>query len=498
MMKIRFLAVWLALLLLAAGCGALEEMDAPPVAVERVDEGPADRSVGGVLAAEDECPFAEPAGFQVSCGWLTVPEKHDRPAGPFIDLAYAIVHAADDQGRPPLIYLAGGPGGSAIDDFLGDPEGWDYPFTRQRDLILLDQRGTGYSQPSLDCPELEEEVAFEDENPERACQRRLANEGIDLSAYNTVENAADVEALRQALGLAQWDLLGVSYGTRLALTVMRDYPQGVRSAVLDSVFPPNADTPVDEALAPWWSLQRLFSDCAAEAYCRDVYPDLEAAFLDTVAALNERPEDGLFGDDFAFVVTNALNDSELIPLVPYVIDAVANGDIGALDEIDNGAGAFGPGRTQDEPDRSDSEGMYNSVICHEEYVFGDYEAVEAQVVGAVPAELEAALLQPVADLFQVCAFWGAGAASPGENEAVASPVPTLLLVGQYDHATPPEWAALAAETLPNSFLYEFPGTGHSVLSGPACAVAITAAFLDAPARRPEADCIAAIEWPYFE
>lgn len=445
-----------------------------------------------------ECPFDLPAGFDITCGHLTVPENRTRPDVTSIQLAYAIVYAAEDEGRPPILYLAGGPGGSAIDDFLSDPEGWDYPFTRTRDLVLLDQRGTGYSQPSLDCPELAEEFAFEDQDPEVACHDRLVAEGIDLTAYNTAENAADVEALRQELGVESWDLLGISYGTRLALSIMGDYPQGVRSAVLDSVFPPNADTPTDEALAPYRSLQRLFADCVADDYCADVYPDLEGVFLETVAALNESPEDDLFGDDFAFIVTNALNDSELIPLIPYVIDAVANGDIGALDEIEpTGSGSSGR-RYQEEPDRSDSEGMYNSVICHDEYVFGDYDAVESRLVGTVPEAIEAALLQPVNDLFRVCSYWGAGVAGSQENEAVRSDIPTLILAGGYDHATPPEWAALAAETLSNAFVYEFPGAGHSLLSGQDCAIAITAGFLDAPEQEPDSDCIAGIEWPYFE
>jgi pimeloyl-ACP methyl ester carboxylesterase len=277
---------------------------------------------------------------------------------------------------------------------------------------------------------------------------------------------------------------------------MRDYPQGVRSAVLDSVFPPNADTPTDEALAPLRSLQRLFAECSADPYCRDAYPDLEAAFLDSVAALNDQPQDGVFGDDVAFIVTNALNDTELIPLVPYVIDAVASGDVGALGEIDTTG--FGFQRYQDDVDRSDSEGMYNSVICRDEYSFGDYERVEARLVAEAPEELEAALLQPVADLFQMCDFWGAGAADPVENAPVRSDVPALILAGQYDHATPPEWAWLAAETLPNAYVFEFPGAGHSLLSGQACAIRMIAQFLDDPTQAPDGGCIDDVEWPYFE
>ena len=448
--------------------------------------------------ASAECPFDEPGGFDIVCGYLQVPENRTLSDSRPIEIAYAIVYTTEDEDRPPIVYLAGGPGGSAIDDFVSDPEGWDYPFTRTRDLILIDQRGTGYSWPTLDCPELDEEVAFDDENPEFACHDRLVAEGIDLTAYNTAENAADVDALREQLGIAEWDLLGISYGTRLALNIMRDYPEGVRSAVLDSVFPPNADTPVEEALTPYWSLQLLFEECASDEYCAGNYPDLETVFLDTVEMMNDSPLDGVYGDDLAFTVTQALNDTNLIPLVPMVIYAVAGGDTGALDQISIDEYDSARQRFQEGEDRSDSEGMFNSVICHEEYIFGDYETAEARVVAEVPEAIEAVLLQQVADLFNVCSYWGAGEAAPLENEPVSSDIPTLILAGQYDVATPPEWAALASETLSNSFLYNFPGTGHSILSVDDCAVAITAEFLDNPDIAPDGSCIDDIEWPYFE
>lgn len=455
-----------------------------------------DDSFSGIEAAE--CPFDEPNGFDVTCGYLDVPENRTLPDSQIISLAYAVVHAAEDEGRPPIVYLAGGPGGSAIDDFVSDPEGWQYPFTRSRDLILIDQRGTGYSWPTLDCPELAEEYEFEDENPEVSCHERLVAEGIDLTAYNTAENAADVAALRQALGIDSWDLLGISYGTRLALNIMRDHPEGVRSVVLDSVFPPNADTPGEEGLSGLWSLQWLFDECYNDIYCNDSYPDLETVFLETVMRLNDTPVDGFYGDDVAFSVINALNSSELIPLVPSVIYSVAEGDIGALDEI--AADEYGSNRQrfQAEEDVSDSEGMYNSVICHDEYIFGDYETAEARVVAEAPEAIEAILLQPVADLFQVCTYWGAGAAQVIENEPVYSDIPTLILAGQYDSATPPEWANLTASTLANVYVYEFPGAGHSLLSADECAIEITTDFLDLPQQTPDSSCIADIEWPYFE
>jgi hypothetical protein len=109
--------------------------------------------------------------------------------------------------------------------------------------------------------------------------------------------------------------------------------QGIRSVVLDSPFPPNANTPLDEALNVWESLQTLFADCDADDYCRQNYPNLERVFLDTVAELNDQPADDLFGDDFFFTITQALNDTGSIPLLPWAIYAVSQGDYDALDEL---------------------------------------------------------------------------------------------------------------------------------------------------------------------
>ncbi|MBK7895873.1 MAG: alpha/beta fold hydrolase [Anaerolineaceae bacterium] len=230
-----------------------------------------------------DCPFN--ASGDIECGFLTVPEDRSSASSPTIELAVAIVAAPDGATAPPIVYLAGGPGGSGIDDYIADPEGWEMPFLQNRDLILLDQRGTGFSEPSLDCPEFAE--ADEQDNPDALCFDRLTSEGINLMAYNTQENAADVEALRQALGIEAWDLLGISYGTRLALEVMRNHPAGIRAVILDSPFPPNADTPVDEVYSFTDALAELVADCERDDSCRENYPDLENVFLDTVQRLNE-------------------------------------------------------------------------------------------------------------------------------------------------------------------------------------------------------------------
>lgn len=464
-------------------------------AVSQPENQPETTSTAGFESAE--CPFDVPGGYDIECGYLIVPENRTVVDSAMIELAVAIVYAQDAQAaetNAPVVYLAGGPGGSALDDFAADPESWNYIFLESRDLILVDQRGTGHSQPTLDCPEFQ--TAPEGENPDELCYDRLVDEGIDLSGYNTRENAADIAALREALEIPEWNILGISYGTRLALEVMRNHPQGIRAVILDSVFPPNADTPVDEVYSLTDALTELYADCARDEYCQEWYPDLENVFLDAVQRLNEDETAPIFGDDLVFALSSAFSDTSLIPLIPYVIYEVANGNYDALDEIAPESGSARLLLQFQEPDFSDSEGMYNAVICYDEYAEGDYERVEAAVVGNIPVELEGAMLQTTFDLTNLCAYW-----NPQEivdNSAVSSSIPSLILAGQYDVATPPRWAALTAETLSNSYLFEFPGAGHSLLSSDECAIFITNDFLDNPDQAPDGQCIDEIEWPFFE
>jgi hypothetical protein len=187
------------------------------------------------------------------CGVLEVPENRTKSTSPTIRLRVAIVPAVTSTPSPdPLVYMAGGPGSAAIQHaaLLVDAG-----FNRDRDLIILAQRGTLHSEPTLACPEIDRFNARAvglDHNAAstrrqhvaatRACRRRLVAEGIDLAGYNTTENAADFADLRTALGIAEWNVFGVSYGTDLALSYMRDHPQGIRSVAIASVVPPSVAT----------------------------------------------------------------------------------------------------------------------------------------------------------------------------------------------------------------------------------------------------------------
>lgn len=240
------------------------------------------------------------------CGVLEVPENRAHRRGRTIRLAVAIIPAA--SARPagdPVVFMSGGPGG----DVMGD-----VPFligagvNRDRDLIVMTQRGTLYAQPNLACPEIDrfyaDAVGLPYDAPStgrrlvratKQCRDRLTADGIEVSAYNTTENAADFADLRKALDIPRWNVYGYSYGTDLALTYLRRHPQGIRSVAIDSVVPPQIVS------LPWtWDsaqegIGAIFAACAAQPACKSRYPDLPRTLTRQIRRLEAHPH----GDDTA-------------------------------------------------------------------------------------------------------------------------------------------------------------------------------------------------------
>ena len=190
-----------------------------------------------------------PEDVDVDCGYIVVPENRARPHGRQIRVMAAYVHAPSDDPAPdPIVFVSGGPSFGAISDFSLGLYLAGAEFAEDHDLVLVDTRGTGFSTPRLGCPELDEaEVeAFYSEpyvNAQavpiagealRACRQRLVAEGVHPASYNTTESAADLDALRQALGVRRWNLLAASADGMLGLTYMRMFPHGIRSAIIDS------------------------------------------------------------------------------------------------------------------------------------------------------------------------------------------------------------------------------------------------------------------------
>ena len=446
----------------------------------------------------------------VECGYVVVPEQRftatGEPApaaaeGDTIRLAVVILRSLNEQpAADPLVVAQGGPGGSTIDtyvDLLGN-----HPIRDNRDIVLFDQRGTLYSEPNLLCTEsydalpdlltADEETYLElAEGLAAACRARLEADGINLSAYNSLENAADVEDVRAALGYDTINFYGVSYGTLLGLHLMRDYPDHLRSVILDGVVP-TQDNFITQAPA---SADRvytlLFDSCAESAECSMLYPDLEERYFALIERLNENPatvtitdpETGnryrvaLAGDDVADFVFQLFYVSGSAGILPKVIDDIDRGDYAYLGAMLS-AFVF---------DRTMSEGMYNSVICAEETDFSVDPTVEESIRPALAESLD----EEMQEYVDICTTWNVPQLDPRVNEPVSSELPTLLLSGEYDPITPPAFAATAAETLPNSVNLVLPGAGHGVaFAVDECMDEIVMDFLADPQSRPDTSCLA--------
>ncbi len=463
------------------------------------------------------CRFVLPDGLvegeDLQCGYLTVEETRGAPQSRLIRLAVAIFHPPGGATQPdPVIYLSGGPGVSALEmiryqfDILSEAA-----FATGRDLIVFDQRGVGLSQPALDCPEydrlsldlLDHQVNGEEVSeaqtseiiPDvlRACRERLS-QSADLRAYSTAANAADVQDLQMALGFQQVNLWGGSYGTRLALEIMRGYPQGLRSVVLDAVYPPDVDLYIQAPANFKQALTRMFAACQDNQVCSQAFPNLQEVFFDTVDRLNADPVVGevinpftgerykawMNGNTLLALTFQLLYDSKIRYLIPQYIYAAHQGDYTSF-ELARGSmiGLMS----------LSSRGMTFSVLCQDELAFSSYAEYQAEMAKfpEIAGMYTNSILGGLA--YQICQEWQVGQADPSANQPVYSQVPTLVMNGEFDPVTPPAWGQHAAETLETAFVYVYPGVGHGAGTLVGCPRQMMTAFLEEPTTAPDDTCI---------
>ncbi|GAB4430917.1 MAG: hypothetical protein Fur0044_28570 [Anaerolineae bacterium] len=453
-----------------------------------------------------EFPIAQylsPGSLGFKCGYVTVPEQHRAPSGPTIRLAVAILPSTAENPAPdPLFMAQGGPGGSSLELFplfmLNNP------IREERDIVIFDQRGTLYSKPNLLCPELDkltkETLALDLSKEEgeklslaayQACGDRLTGEGINLAAYNSLENAADVNAVRAALGYDQINFYGVSYGTLLGLHTMRDFPEILRSVVLDAVVPAQGSFLNQTARSASRAFQEAIQLCADDPDCNTAYPDLENVIFEVMGRLNEEPvtvpvtdpETGqtyqtlVNGDLFLNTLFLALYDPSQLPIFPTIVYNTRAGDYDLLSRL-LPLLIFQP---------TVSVGMYQTVVCAEET---NFDPARMPIEGVRP-ELATLMRDSNESLFKVCDLWQIPKLGPQANEPVVSDVPTLLLSGRFDPITPAAFAEAAARTLSQSYAYTFPNTSHGAFLFNECANGLVQQFLDNPAVPPNDSCIAA-------
>lgn len=446
-----------------------------------------------------DCWFDQAFWRPAHCGrFTTATDPGAHPPRYALPVVYLPRPGWRDRQRPPLLYIAGGPGGGNWLDGTGIAfwRQWQDENPWAGDLVLYDQRGVGLSQPAHDCPEVREaskallpvELTTEEvyrrlRDATRACHRRLLAEPVSLDQLTTSRNSADAMDLMRSSGWSRWDVFGVSYGSRVALDILRRAPGLVRSAVLDSVYPPDVNAELTDA----WLLQRslemftriceLADDCTRTPAA--LRADLDAALARVAREglrLSVRDPDGggdlavFYGrDDLAWLLFEAMYLWDFIPALPDSVAALAAG------RTDNHLRRLVQNSVAFLLDDSFSDAVAASVDCH-----------DAGPVDGRDAAARLRLYPLVADIkrldwqYHTCRYWASGDAGSAFRSPVSSAVPTLLLAGEFDPVTPPERAERAVRTLSHGQLFVFPAIGHGVVDSHACAADLVDSFLAAP------------------
>ena len=463
----------------------------------------------GIAAAQPALELAdcrlEGVSVPARCGSLTVFEDRGAGAGRTIDLEVVVIPAVSDNAEPdPFFFLAGGPGQAAT-ELAGPVLPLLADIRRTRDLVFVDQRGTGGSG-RMTCEFFESHS--EDQQPGESLQfESLPLESLreclaeversaDPRQYTTPVAMDDLDDVRAALGYETINLYGGSYGTRAGLVYMRRHPERVRSAVLDGLAPVSMRLPSNMNADAHRALDRLFADCAADPGCREAFPALPETFarvledleanprvLDTTHPRTGRPfELALGAPGFASGLRGVLYSPTVASLVPWTIARAAEGD-------------FGPFLAQIVPVLDSGEvlslGMFLSVICSEDVSQIARGEAERLAAGGMLGRLSTEVMT------SACTVWPAAALPAAYFEPVRSDIPTLLLSGDLDPVTPPSWGEEVLTGLSNARHVIAPGTGHGVLSR-GCASDVITGFVEAGSHAGlDAGCIEQLRRPPF-
>ncbi len=450
-----YLSTCLLLVLGVAGCAGMTT--------------PSEMPSGPIITLEP-CQLAAPgssARLPAKCGTLTVYEDRAALSGRQIVLKIAVLPALSRDPAPdPLFFITGGPGGAATQDYLPIRSAFQR-INQDRDIVLVDQRGTGQSHP-LDCPPSEDPLSSSDnEVLEQEVIHCLNQLDADLSLYTTSIAMDDLDQVRAALGYDKINLYGVSYGTRAALTYLRQHEDHVRTVILDGVLPQDEPLGISIASDAQRALDLIFERCATDSACAQAFPDLRQDFKSLLESLDREPvavrlshpttgeptEVSFTWEQFAQTMRLLSYSQETVALLPLLIHTTqTTGDFSRL--------AAQHLLVSQRLEGNISEGMSHSVVCAEDAPFF-YEGEE--FVGNGDAEKQAYLGEWYRELEKVCALWPVTEVSADFKAPVTSDVPVLLLSGESDPVTPPSNGDQAARTLSNSLHLVAPGQGHGII-----------------------------------
>jgi pimeloyl-ACP methyl ester carboxylesterase len=459
-----------------AGCAR----SSPPTGLERLhpcggSEGPTDASCGNLQVYENR---AAGTGRRISLNIVALPSFAGEPE-------------AD-----PLFFLAGGPGQAAA-QMAAQVREIFRPVLRHRDIILVDQRGTGKSHP-LACRS-ESNTLQELTEPDRDALGRLKKclDGYDADVrfYTTTIAMDDLDDVRAYLGYDRINLYGGSYGTRAALVYVRQHGERVRSMVLDGVAPTDMRIPMFAARDAQRALDKLLTDCDADSACRSMHPGLAGRVRTLLQRLTARPARvevmhprtgiretvTLEARVVAGVLFAALYSPLTSSLVPSLIARAEQDDFQNLLAL-----AYAG-----ESDDNMSVGMQLSVLCSEDAQRLTEEDVNRESSGTVFG------LHLLRGQLKACEIWPRGDVDPSYFNPVRSLVPALVLSGDLDPVTPPDWGQSVTKYLTNSRHITVPATGHGVVGTP-CGQELISDFIErGTAADLDVSCVSLVRRPPF-
>jgi len=394
-------------------------------------------------------------GIRTECGTITVFEDRASAKGRTLEINFVVAHLSGERSRDAMTYLEGGPGEGAVAD-VGAAAGWLKPVRETMDVLFVDQRGTGNSNP-LRC---ESDAST---NPASAfghvfdpaviarCRAALETKA-DLTKYTTDLAAADLDDVRAALGYERLSIYGISYGTRMAQAYMRRFPTHTRSVVIDGVGPVDVNLPLSYAASAQQSLERVFAAAAVPNLSRDFASILRRLDLAPVPA-TVRSRDGtpakvqMSRGDFVYAVRGILYGANAVRVLPDMIAHAASS--GNLD-------AFAQAYYQRDVglERAIANGLHLSVLCAEDVPF----ATEAEIAAATKGTFIGRYLFD--EYMNACRLWPRAAIARDARTPVTSRVPTLLVSGYFDPVTPPEFAERVAKSLPIAKTVVSPAGSH--------------------------------------
>lgn len=450
-------------------------------------------AVPGPQITLEDCALTSPTGSQTDarCGALTVPEDRANPAGRQIELHVVVIPAIKRNPEPDALFLlAGGPGQSAIETF---PAMLPLMFNvhEDRDIVLVDQRGTGKSNP-LRCLDPEDETLDTNEVLAviKSCPQAL---DADVRFYTTEIAMTDLDEVRAALGYETINIYGASYGTRAALTYLRMFPGRVRTVTLDAVVDPGFIIFMDAAQDGQAALDSFFARCEADEACSATFPDLRSEFDELLTRLERSPAEITIPHPLTYkpleltvdrqmianMVFNTLYVPDLVATLPLSINA-AYTDENYVPLI-SGAFLVNAGLY---------DGMFYAVTCTEDAPLISPDEAAQQSEGSIFGDR-------TLEFADSCAAWPKGDVSPEFRAAVVSDVPVLILSGEVDPITPPLHAEKVAASLTNELHLIFAGMGHGNLAN-RCTTNLFRDFIEsASVEGLDTACVKGIEPPPF-